>query len=97
MKAKASKIWPKTIAEAIHILDVALSDEDKELIKSIPLKDLQRLQSSLGTLIVSEFGLNDGNCELITCTLEIDPELAAGTIIREFWDNLHAIQTPQIH
>ncbi len=97
MTPKTSKIWPKTIAEAIHILDVALSDEDKELIKSVSLENLQRLQSSLGTLIVSEFGLHDGNCELITCTLEIDPELAAGTIIREFWDSLHATQPPQIH
>jgi hypothetical protein len=97
MKSKTSKIWPKTIAEAIHILDVALSDEDKELIKSIPLENLQRLQSSLGTLIVSEFGLHDGNYELITCTLEIDPELAAGTIIREFWDSLHLAPIQQIH
>ena len=97
MKLKTSRLWPKTIAEAIHILDAVLPDEDKELIKSIPLANLQGLQSSLGALIVAEFGLHDGNDELITSTLEIDADLAANTIIREFWDNLHAGQTLQIH
>jgi hypothetical protein len=97
MKARTSKVWPKTIAEANHILDAALSDEEKELIKATPLANLQCLQSSLGALIVTEFGLRDGNDALITCTLEIDAELAAKTLIREFWDSLHATPIPQIH
>lgn len=97
MKSKIAKVWPRTIPEAIHILDVVLSEENKESIRSMQVANLAGLQSSLGALIIAEFGLHDGNDELITCTLEIDADLAAKTIIREFWDSLHFAPIPQIH
>ena len=65
--------------------------------QTVDARFLRWVQTVNSTLIVSEFGLHDGNYELITCTLEIDPELAAGTIIREFWDSLHLAPIQQIH
>jgi len=97
MITKAKKRWPDTIAEAIRILDDVLTDAEKESIKSVPLSDLHRLKPWLGRLIQNAFGLLEGNGALITCTLEIDAELASMTIVREFWDHLRKQSVTQYH
>ncbi len=96
MKPKIKR-WPANIAEAIRILDLLLSDEEKLAIGIVPLSNLKLLHASLGRLIRNEFGLVAGNDELITTTLEIDPDLASMTIIRVYWDHLRAGQSMLTH
>jgi hypothetical protein len=97
MKSKPQKRWPKSIAEAIRVLDLLLSEPDKEAIKATPLRDLHLLHAGLGTFIRNEFGLWAGNDELIACTVEVDADPASMTIVREYWDHLHAQQTVAFH
>ena len=89
--------WPKSIAEAIQILDRLLSENDKKAIRVLPLTDLHLLHAGLGALIRNEFGLCAGNDKLMTCTLEIDADLASMTIVREFWDHLRAAPVSLLH
>jgi hypothetical protein len=87
----------KTMAEAIRILDLLLTENDKEAIRDLPLSDLHLLHPGLGALIRNEFGLWAGTHVLMTCTLEIDADLASMTIIREFWDHLRAAPVSLLH
>lgn len=91
------KFWPTCIAEAIRILDLLLSKEEKDTIRIVPLSELNMLHASVGRFICNEFGLVSGNDKLITATLEIDPDLASMTIIREYWDHLRAEQSLLLH
>ena len=93
----SKKEWPKNISDAIQILDLVIDDQEKDLIRKIALKDLNSLHIGLGTFIRNEFGLWKGNDSLITDTLEIDPDLASMTIIREFWDYLNKPMIPKFH
>lgn len=89
--------WPKSIDEAIGVLDQILTSKQKKAISSLPLSELCNLDSTLGVVIRKEFGLLAGNDELITCTLEIDAVLASRTLVREYWDHLHADRSTLLH
>jgi hypothetical protein len=97
MNNATRKQWPETIADAIRVLDAVLPDSAKDEIRAIALEDLHVLHQGLGTFIRNEFGLWAGNDALITTTLEIDPDLASMTIIREFWDHLQARPVSKLH
>jgi len=90
IKLTTKKLWPTTIDGSISILDATLSDKDKQNINNLERKNLHLLYPELGRIIREGFGLDEGNDELITATLETDPELAAKTIIHDYWVHLHS-------
>ena len=89
--------WPKDSSDAVSILDLVISDKDKEIIRNTALGDLDSLRMGLGSVIRQEFGLWQGNKALITSTFEVDPDLACMTIIREFWDLLNEPKSSKLH
>ena len=81
---------PKTVEEAVALLNCIVSAEDREYIRSIDnQKELVMLHSSMGRQIRNEFGLWDRNKDLLSDTGEAgDPDGASMVIIREYWESL---------
>lgn len=63
--SKSRKKWPRTVAEAVNRLIQEMSEEDRETLKNTPEKDLIMYHFSLGMWIRNEFGLWQGNDELL--------------------------------
>ena len=88
---KKKKEWPKCVEEAVERLMAELSEEDKKELKNTK-KDLILHHFGLGEHIRNEFGLWQGNKELIaSCCGEgyfQDPDEASSVIIRALWKRL---------
>jgi hypothetical protein len=96
--------FPRTIAEAVDRLALALSQAEKDEIAAMPETDLIDLHFGLGTRIRNEFGLwrHQNPALLLDCQrvkfkdmanipdglLIIHPDEAAMLIIRALWGRL---------
>ncbi len=82
---KTKKEWPRTVEEAVDRLLSSMSEKDKQSFKNTPEKDLIMFHFGLGTHIRNEFGLWQGNTELLkSCEKEsyfVDPDDASSIII----------------
>ncbi len=57
--------WPKTVEEAVYVLDLLLDDDYREKIKNTPEHNLNDFHFSLGLSIRNRFGVWDNNLELL--------------------------------
>jgi len=86
--------WPATVDEAVDRLIARLSLKDKATIARMRESDLVGLNMILGFLIGEEFGLWEGNKQLMRscCSEAGKPELDAGEagaiIIKKMWKKL---------
>lgn len=62
-----------------------MTAKEKEIVGNTPEEDLISLHFSWGLNIRNEFGLWEGNDELIKSCGEIEPDGASGTIIDAVW------------
>lgn len=85
----AKKKWPKTVEEAVNRLLSAMSKEDRRALKKMSEEDLSMLHFDLGQYIRNEFGLWQGNRELIEdCNKGYyfpDPDHTSSVIIEALW------------
>jgi hypothetical protein len=92
--------WPKTLDEAVARLMASMRVEDLAALRDTPEGGLIMYHFSLGMFIRNEFGLWQGNEELLaSCfpdvtdpymlmTIEHDPDKASGVIAKEMWERL---------
>lgn len=89
---KAKKEWPRTVEEAVDRLLSLMSEEDKQSLKNTPEKDLIMFHFGLGAYIRNEFGLWQGNTELLkSCEKEsnfVHPDDSSSIIIEALWKRL---------
>ena len=90
--SEAKKEWPRTVEEAVDRLLSLMSEEDKQSLKNTPKKDLIRFHFGLGQYIRNEFGLWQGNTELLkSCEKEsifVHPDEFSSIIIEALWKRL---------
>ena len=85
---------PKTVDEAVDILLTKLSLRDKTVIANMTEADLNFLHSNSGAYIRNEFGLCDGNEDLMqsSCSVSgkegLHPDETSMIIIKELWKTL---------
>ena len=60
-----SKRWPKTLNEAVDLVIVHMSEEEKEELRSTSKEGLLMFHFELGMCIRNSFGLWEGNTELL--------------------------------
>ncbi len=82
---------PATVDEAVDLLIAELSFGDRTIIANMKERDLRDLDFAIGIRVKGEFGLRNGNKELLqSCCSEsgqpsIDPDLASAFIIKRLW------------
>lgn len=82
--------WPKTLPEAVQKALSSLSPEGKEIIRNTPVGDLIRFHHGWGTQIRNQFGLWQGNKELLRGygSERMHPDSASMVIILAVWKEL---------
>ena len=82
---------PSTVDEAVDLLIEELSFGDRTIIANMQEAELANLDVVFGVRIKVEFGLGNGNKDLLqSCRHEsdrplIDPEMAAAILIKNLW------------
>jgi hypothetical protein len=80
--------WPRTVSEAVTRILAGMSEADKERIRASKKQDLIHYRAGWGALIRSDFGLWDGNKELLAdCGTQLPPD-ASMVIIEAVWQRL---------
>ena len=91
---EAKKAWPRTVEEAVDRLLSSMSEKDKLSFKNTPEKDLIMFHFGLGAYIRNEFGLWQGNTELLkSCEKEsifVHPDEFSSIIIEALWKKLRS-------
>jgi hypothetical protein len=94
------KQWPATVSEAVGVVLVALSDEDKARIEIMPKDELIGLHFGLGMWIRNNLGLWQGNSALMEAIREkspgIHPDDISMVIIESLWERLREM-APKVH
>lgn len=90
---KTKEKWPKTVEEAVEQLLSLMSEKDKQNFRKTPKKDLIMFHFSLGLYIRNNFGLWQGNRELLQSINKSDfplvhPDDASSIIIEKLWKRL---------
>lgn len=85
---------PSTVAEAVAILLNTLGPERLERIRRMRREDLVELRFSLGSYILTEFGLRENNQTLLTACQVSDPGEAQAVILEALWTDLHPAGPP---
>jgi len=79
---------PKTVEEAVDLLLMLLSDDNKQNIKNTSEEDLVLLHMGLGASIRNEFGLWKDNKELLKACGKECPDDSSSVIIKALWKKL---------
>ena len=85
---------PKTVDEAVDLLIAELSFGDRTIIANMKEEDLESLDFAIGIRVRGEFGLENGNKQLLqSCRSEsglssLDPNSAVAFIIERLWRNV---------
>jgi hypothetical protein len=84
------KPWPKTIEEAVDRILLELPEVDKEIIKNTPTElELYKYHDSLGRWVRNNFGLYQGNNDLLQFLgLKRHPDDVSMGIIKALWNRL---------
>ena len=89
---KTKKVWPKSVDDAVERLMAEISEEEKKILMNTPEKELFKYHFGFGMYIRNEFGLWQGNKDLLeSCCGEgyfPDPDEASSVIIRALWERL---------
>ncbi len=87
-----SELWPHTVEEAVDLLLAGLRDKDKETISQVAdyFSLIGLCHHGLGTYIRNQFGLWNGNKELLeACGFQgIHPDDASAHILCALWKKL---------
>lgn len=81
--------WPKTVDEAVKICFLTLTPREKEGMKNTPEENLIMSHFGWAVNLRNEFGLWEGNEELIHSCGATNPDDASMAIIREVWMELN--------
>ncbi len=94
--SKTKKKWPKTVDEAVERLMAEISEEDKKTLMNTPERELIQYHFGLGMYIRNEFGLWQGNTDLLeSCCgggYYQEPDEASSVIIKALWERLKTFQ-----
>jgi len=80
--------WPKTLEEAVRITLSGMSDKYKKILKATRKKNLTMFHAVLGATIRNDFGLWNGNDELLISCGAHNPDDTSIVIIRAVWKAL---------
>ncbi len=82
--------WPVTVENTVKNILLAMSDEDKQLVKKTSKEDLVKFHHGWGTGIRNHYGLWRGNKKLIesACGKPCHPDDASMLIIEAVWKEL---------
>lgn len=73
--------WPKTLDEAVKICLLTMTPEEKELIKFTPKENLIWFHFDWALNMRNEFGMWEGNNELLESCGTTDPDEASMAIV----------------
>lgn len=82
------KRWPRSLEGAVQSALSSMSDKHKKIVKDSNKKNLKNFHTSLGKKIRNEFGLWEGNDELLISCGTLNPDNASMVIIRAIWKAL---------
>src|SRR6266849_787540 len=95
LHARERLAWPTSIDESIAYLVNMLDEKETRDLYASTQASLRRRQSKLLFYIRKRFGLDRGNAALLQATGRSDPDDAAFTILKEFWQRTRtAINDP---
>lgn len=80
--------WPANLDEAVNAILQNINEEQKETILNTSEKDIHLLHFTLGTFIRANFGLWEGNWDLMESCHEKDPYTTADVIVKTVWAKL---------
>lgn len=95
-KDKVQGNYPKTIDEAVRLLQGLVPEEEQARIAYMGEDELPTLDFGLGQWVRNNFGLWKANQDLLADTGEHHPDDASGVIIRAFWLRLRD-ELPKVH
>jgi len=78
--------YPRTVAEAVQAILWAMSQNEKNLTRSLTKDKLASLHHTLGMRIRNEFGLWDDNYELLMSSGMVHPDDASRVILEALWE-----------
>jgi len=92
MQSIEAKRWPKTVDEAVDLLVVHMSEEEKAELRGMSKEGLLMLHHELGVCIRNSFGLWEGNTELLeSCgSAFMHADSASTAIIETTWRRLRS-------
>ena len=82
------KQGPRTLEEAVRVHLLTMTQKEKEMVRNTPENDLIDFHFIWGLNIRNEFGLWEGNDDLIKSCRESDPDRACMAIIKAVWKTL---------
>lgn len=85
---------PSTVAQAVALLLTQLKPEDKEEVRKMKKDDLIQLHFGLGMYIRNNFGLWQGNQDLLNDCGNVHEDDASGVIIEALWRALQSDPGP---
>lgn len=79
---------PTSVDAAVRVLQGMIPEDEQAKIAALPEAELTMLHFGLGQWIRNNFGLWQGNPQLLAATGERHADDASGVIIRAFWQRL---------
>ena len=80
--------WPRTLEEAVRISILIMTDKEKEMLRTTAEEDLVLFHYNWAMNMRNEFGLWDGNKELLESCGASDADGASMAIIKAVWEAL---------
>lgn len=80
--------WPRTLEEAVRISILTMTGKEKEILKNTSEEDLVLFHYNYAVNMRNEFGLWDGNDELLESCGAPDADGASMAIVRAVWKAL---------
>ncbi len=84
------KRFPATTEEAVQILQLVLSDDDKAYIRRVPRERLMELHFGMAAHLKYVLGLNAANTPLLAACQAANADQATACIISSLWSELRA-------
>ena len=83
-----SSDWPRSLDTAVEQLLESMSEADKEQLRNMPQGELIFFHMNWAMVIRNDFGLWEGNEELLESCGSFHPDDASMTIVRAVWERL---------
>ncbi len=87
---------PTSVDAAVRVLQGMIPEDEQAKIAVISEDELTMLHFGLGQWIRNNFGLWQGNPQLLASTGQTHPDDASGVIIHAFWQRLRD-DLPRLH
>ena len=83
--------WPKTLTEAVKICLLTMTPKEKEIIKNTSIDNLINFHFSWAMQMRNEFGMWEGNRELVESCGASEPDGASMAIVEAVWKALNRL------